>query len=47
LTDRPSKSGLGLDQAAFRRGKYGAGMRISRPLAEKGDARFQFLLSEM
>ena len=34
-------------EAAFRRGNYGAAMRISRPLAEKGDARFQFLLAEM
>ena len=46
-TDRQGKSGLGLDEAAFRRGNYGAAMRISRPLAEKGDARFQFLLAEM
>jgi len=34
-------------EAAFRRGDYGAAMRISRPLADKGDARFQFLLGEM
>jgi len=28
-------------EAAFRHGNYGAAMRISRPLAEKADARFQ------
>ena len=34
-------------EAAFRHGNYGTVMRISRPLADKGDARFQFLLGEM
>src|SRR3974390_794685 len=34
-------------EAAFRHGNYGTAMRISRPLADKGDARFQFLLGEM
>src|SRR5271166_1692282 len=34
-------------EAAMRRGNYEAAMRVSRPLAEKGDTRFQYLLGAM
>ena len=34
-------------EAALRRHDYGAAMRISRPLADKGDTRFQYLLGAM